>query len=26
LLSNPDTIKDIAIMETFARGQSVFKR
>ncbi|HIF19881.1 MAG TPA: amidohydrolase, partial [Gammaproteobacteria bacterium] len=26
LLSNPDTIKDISIMETFARGQSVFKR
>jgi len=26
LLSNPDTIKDIAILETFARGQSVFKR
>ena len=26
LLSNPDTIKDIAIVETFARGQSVFKR
>jgi predicted amidohydrolase YtcJ len=26
LLSNPDTLKDISIMETFARGQSVFKK
>jgi len=26
LLANPDTLKDISIVETFARGQSVFKK
>jgi hypothetical protein len=26
LLANPDTLKDISIIETFARGQSVFKK
>ena len=26
LLTNPDTLKDISIVETFARGQSVFKK
>jgi hypothetical protein len=25
-LANPDTLKDISIVETFARGQSVFKK
>ena len=26
LLANPDTLKDISIIETFARGRSVFKK
>ena len=26
LLANPDTLKDISIVETFARGQSVYKK